>query len=166
MRTLILAACLLLSAAGPAAAQDEPSPGKLAAAREFLDAMRMRETMQRTMEVMFDGVLGEEMSAGFAEGMREFYAEHFRYEDMEAGFIRVYTELFTEDELRAFTAFYRTPAGQRMVELTPEIARRSQEITMEVMEAAMPELLRIMMEAAEEEVPVRSEKAPAAPRKS
>lgn len=167
MRKLLWAACLLLCAAVPAAAQEEPSPGEMAAVRELLEVMRMRENMQRTMELMLGGALGEDMPPGFTEAMREFFAEHFRYDDMHEGFVRVYTELFTEEELRAFTAFYRTPAGQRFVELTPEIARRTQEVTAQIMEEAMPDLMRIMMEAMEEEgMPVEAEKAPPVRRKS
>lgn len=146
MKKLVLAAALLLCAAAPAAAQEEPSPGEMQAVREFLEVTRVREMLPRTMEAMFSGALGDQMPPGFADVMREFMTEHFRYERLEPGYIRVYTELFTEEELRALVAFYRTPAGQRFVELTPELAARTQEITAEIMEDAMPELMQLMME--------------------
>jgi hypothetical protein len=164
MKRLILAAALLLCGAAPAAAQEEPTPGELEAVREFLEVSRTRENLTRTMEATLRSGPAEDMPPGFADAMRRFFAEHLRYEDLEPGFIRIYTDLFTEEELRALSAFYRTPVGQRMVELTPELAARTQELTSEVMEEAMPELMELMMEAMEQEV--QAEKAPSAPRKS
>jgi hypothetical protein len=161
MRKLILAAALLLCAAVPATAQDEPSPGEMEAVREFLDVMRMRENMALTMEAMLGNGLGDDMPPGFTDVMRTFFAEHLRYENLEPGFIRMYTDLFTEEELRALVAFYRTPVGQRMVELTPEIAVRTQQITSEIMEEAMPELMELMMRELEDDF--GEEKAPPPP---
>ncbi|HEX6039749.1 DUF2059 domain-containing protein [Longimicrobium sp.] len=147
MRKLILALALVLCAALPAAAQPDPSPGEMQAVREFLDAMRMREMLPRTIEAILDsGAMTEELPDDFVEIMREFFAEHFKYEDLEPGFVRMYTDLFTEQELRDMTAFYQTPAGRRLVELTPEISARTQQITGEVMEEAMPALMQLMME--------------------
>jgi hypothetical protein len=154
MKTLILAAALLLCAAAPAAAQEAPSPGEMQAVREFLEVTRVRDNFARTVELMLESSMitgDEDLPPGFADLMREFMGEHFTYEVLEPGFVRVYTELFTEEEIRALTAFYRTPAGQRFVELTPELTARTQEVTNEIMQEAMPELMQAIMEMAEEE---------------
>lgn len=152
MKKILLALALLVMAAAPAAAQPEPSAGEVQAVREFLQVTRTSEVFSRTLEIMLqDGAMGEEMPEEFGGVMREFFAEHFRYEDLEPGFIRMYTDLFTEQELRDLIAFYRTPTGQRMVELTPEITARTQQLTTELMEEAMPALMEMMMEAFEEE---------------
>ena len=110
MRTLLVAAVLAVCAAVPAAAQEEPSPGEVAAIREMLEVSRTREN-----------------------------------------FIRAYAEQFTEDEIRAFTVFYRTPAGARFVERTPELGIAIQRITMERLTEALPQLMERMMEAAEDD---------------
>ncbi|HEU0301376.1 MAG TPA: DUF2059 domain-containing protein [Longimicrobium sp.] len=147
-RWMVLA--LTLAAAAPAAAQPEPSATEVALVREFLEVTRTSENLTRTMEAMLQGGMGAEMGPGFADVMREFFAEHLRYEALEPGFIRMYSDLFTEEELRGLIAFYRTPVGQRMAELTPEIAVRTQQITNEVMQEAMPELMELMMESMED----------------
>lgn len=152
MKKLILAAVLLLCAAAPAAAQEEPTPGEMEAVREFLEVTRVRDNLLRTIEASMDAnPMAESLPPGVRQQMSAFFAEHFSYEELEPGFIRMYTDLFTEEELRAFTAFYRTPAGQRFVELTPEIAGRSQQISLEIMQEAMPALMEMMMEAMEAE---------------
>lgn len=159
MKKLVMAAALLLCAAAPAAAQQEPSPGEMQAVREFIEVTRMRDTFTRTVEMMLEAATkDEELPDGFRDVMREFMAEHFSYEILEPGFIQVYTDLFTEAELRELTAFHRTPAGQRYVELAPEMAMRTEQFTSEIMEEAMPALMRRIAELAEEE-----EKASRAP---
>ena len=40
----------------------------------------------------------------------------------------VYTESFTEEELDKILAFYDTPVGKKMVEITPELTKKGMEI--------------------------------------
>ncbi|MFV9482508.1 DUF2059 domain-containing protein [Christiangramia sp. ASW11-125] len=40
----------------------------------------------------------------------------------------IYTEKFTEEELDEILAFYATPVGEKMVELTPDITKKAMEI--------------------------------------
>ena len=151
MKTLILAASLLLGAALPAAAQEEPSASEMAAIRELLEVSRTRENFIRGMELGMEAGGAMELDDNVRKVLREFMDEHFAYSDIEPQFIKAYADQFTEDEIRAFTAFYRTPAGMRMVERTPELAIAIQQATMGRMMELMPELMRRVMEAVQEE---------------
>jgi len=151
MKKLILAAALLLCAAAPATAQEEPSPSEVEAIREMLEVSRTRENFIRGMELGMEAGGLLELTDELRQVLRDFMDEHFRYEDMEPDFIRVYADLFTEEEIRGLTAFYRSPAGARFVELTPELTSQVQQITMQRMTDAMPELMRRIMEAMEDE---------------
>jgi uncharacterized protein len=153
MKTLILAAALLLCAAVPAAAQEEPSAGELAAVREFLEVSRARETFIRALELGMEQGGMMELTDELRQVIRGFMDEFFTYEELEPEFIRVYTEQFTEDEVRAITAFYRTPAGMRLVERTPELTVAIQAVTMQRMQEHMPVLMQRIMEAMEDEEP-------------
>lgn len=151
MKKLLMTLALLLVCAVPAAAQPEPSPGEAAAVRELLEASRTRENFIKAMELgMEQGGMGE-LTPRVRQVLREFMEEHFRYEDLEPEFIRVYAEAFTEQELRDLAAFYRTPLGQRVVETLPEITAASQRIAMERMQTVMPQLMQAIMEAMQEE---------------
>jgi hypothetical protein len=88
-----------------------------------------------------------EMTPQIRAVLREFMDEHFRYEEMEPDFIRMYTDTYTEEEIRGLSAFYRTPLGQRLIETLPEVSAASQRIVMERLQSAMPELIRRMTEA-------------------
>jgi uncharacterized protein len=135
---LIIALALLLAAGSPAFAQT--TPGKAAAIRELLEVGQTRETFLRGMELGMAEQM-EEMTPTVRAALRSFMDEHFRYEDLEPGFIAMYDALFTEEEIRGITAFYRTPAGRRMVELSPEVAVASQRIANERLQRVMPLLI-------------------------
>jgi hypothetical protein len=146
MKRLLMILALVLAAA-PAAAQPEPTPGEVAAVRELLEVSHTRDNFIRGMELgMEQGGMGE-MTPEIRAVLREFMDEHFRYEDMEPDFVRMYADAFTEEEIRGLVAFYRTPLGQRMVQTLPEITAASQRIVMERLQSAMPELMQAMMEA-------------------
>ena len=146
---IVLAA--LLAFAAPAAAQPAASAGEMEAVRELLEVSRTRENFIRAMELGMEQGGGAELTPAVRQVLRTFMDEHFRYEDLEPDFIRMYTDLFTEAEIREMSAFYRTPLGQRMVEMLPELSARSQKIAQDRLQAAMPELMQAIMEAMQEE---------------
>ena len=150
-KLLMLLALAALAGAAPAAAQDEPTAGETAAVRELLEVSRTRENFIRAMELGMEQAGMGDMTPEVRRVLREFMDEHFRFEDMEPDFIRMYTDLYTEEEIRGMTAFYRTPLGQRMVETLPELSAASQRIAMERLQARMPELMQRLMAAMQEE---------------
>ena len=151
MKKLSMILALVLCAVVPAAAQEEPTPGEIAAIRELLEVSRTRENFIRAMELgMEQGGMGE-MTPAVRTALRGFMDEHFRFEDLEPEFTRMDADLYTEEEIRGMTAFYRTPVGQRMVETMPELMAASQRITQERLAGVMPELMQAIMEVMEEE---------------
>lgn len=147
LRSIALFALLL--AAAPAAAQ--PSPGHRAAAMEVLEVSASRETFLRAMELgMAQGGAGE-MSPAMRDTVRAVLNDLFRWEDLQERFVVLYTELFTEPELRQIAEVYRTPGGRLLVERGPELAVGSQAIVQERLQEVMPEMMRRIMQAAEAE---------------
>jgi uncharacterized protein len=157
MKRLLMMLVVVLAAV-PAAAQPEPTAGELDAARELLEVSRTRENFIRALELgMEQGGLGE-LTPELQTVLREFMDEHFSFDDMEPEFTRMYADLYTEEEIRGMTAFYRTPVGQRVVETMPDLMAASQRISQERLAAVMPELMQAIMEVMEEE-----EKEPGVP---
>ena len=54
--------------------------------------------------------------------------------------VSAYTQTFTEEEVSAILMFYRTPAGQALVDKTPMMMNRSMEIVQEQIALLMPEV--------------------------
>jgi len=76
--------------------------------------------------------------------MRELFREHLSWSALEPEYVRVYSEVFTERELREMIAFYETPLGQKMLDKLPVAAARTQTIMMERMQRAMPQIMERM----------------------
>jgi uncharacterized protein len=150
-KPLFIALALALAAAAPAAAQPEPSASEMEAVRELLEVSRTRETFIRSMELGMEQGSGGQLPPEVKQVLREFLDEHFRYEDLEPEFIRLYADLYTEEELRGMTAFYRTPIGQRVIATSPDLAVGSQRIAQERLQAVMPQLMELLMQAMDED---------------
>lgn len=147
---LLITLCCAAAGLSPAAAQEAPPPGEVEAARELLRVSGTREGFIRGMELgMEQG--GVQLTPKLRGVVRDFMAEHFKYEDLEPDFIQVYTDLMTEAEIRELTAFYRTPIGQRLVELMPEMAAATHRITTARLQSVMPLLIQRVTEAMQEE---------------
>lgn len=150
MRRLIVAIAVVAISATPLIAQEPVPAGRVEAAREMLEASLARENFVRSMALGLEQG-GVEFTPAVRATLREFMDEHFSYAQMEPELIRIYTGLFTEDELRGFTAFYRTPVGRRMAELNPELVTEINLVTNTRLQELMPELTRRIMEAMQAE---------------
>lgn len=149
MRRILLLAVLALAARPAAAQQAPPAPNAshVQAAERLLEASNsenaMRKGMQRVMEMQ---AKQSPMLASMHDILDEFYATHLTWEKMKPEMVRVYTDTFTEPELRELTAFYRTEIGRKMVERQPEIMVRTMEISQRTVQEHMPELTQKIME--------------------
>ena len=150
MKRLLMMLALVLSAA-PAAAQPEPPASEVEAVRELLQVSRTRDNFIRAMELGMEQSGMGELTPAVRQVLREFMDEHFRYEDLEPEMIRMYTDLYTEEEIRGMTAFYRTPVGQRVIETLPELSAASQRMAQTRLQAAMPQLVERIMAAMQEQ---------------
>lgn len=54
--------------------------------------------------------------------------------------VKVYDELFSEEELAAIVAFDKTPAGKALIERTPALTGKTMEIGMRQLTDALPEI--------------------------
>ena len=69
---------------------------------------------------------------------------------MKDDYIAVYTSTFTEDEIRAISAFYKTPAGQTFIQKMPTLMKTSIELSQKKMPAIIKEMQQITSEMVQE----------------
>ena len=137
---------LLIGLAGVAHAQ-EASEGERQAALDLLEAMDTQRTFEASMEAMIKMQTQQNPAAASLEPiMRAFFAEHLAWEQIEPDYVALYTDLYTEDELRKMIDFYQTDVGRKMVEVMPEMAVRSQQITQRHIQEHAGELQQKIME--------------------
>ena len=157
LRNILAVSIALLSLAcfPPLHAQDE---AKRASAEELLKVMRIDEMManqKETIKKMAASFLPKNLSAEQLKTAQEIQdkametvSRQLSWEALKPDFIQVYSEVYTEQELKDLTAFYQTPAGRKFIEKMPELQARTMEIMQKRMAEIMPAMLAAMKDAA------------------
>ena len=125
-------ACGSLSMSGPVAAQQQPTPAAVTAARELL-ALKggdvvftpivsgVVETVKNVF-VPTNPNLGNELNEVATKLRKDYESKRAELLNEVA---RVYAERFSEQELKALVAFYKSPLGRKMAMEEPAIIDES-----------------------------------------
>ncbi len=148
----ILTAIILLFAVGASAnAQDQ---SKRAAAEELLNLVNMKETSEKSSAMIKQMVLAQiqqmrpqkgdaavsaQMTSQIQKLMDMISYETSWYRIKEE-YITLYSEVFTEPELKDMIAFYKTPSGHALIAKQPEVMRRSMELSQKRTGELMPKI--------------------------
>ncbi len=81
------------------------------------------------------------------ETMRKFYAKYISWESLKEDYISIYCDAFTEAELKDIFAFYKTPAGKKMIEKTPIITSKGMQLGASRVQEHAGELGKLIQEA-------------------
>lgn len=146
----------------PGAAQARPpaAPDALvvaadhdAALDDLMRAMRVEDNFSRIMPQIIDTMVVRLMvgNAGHDAEVRTIVGEELttaftlQLPKLVAGVRQVYSETFTTPELREVADFFRSSIGQKVIDRTPDITRKSMEMGMDIgREAAMESLPHII----------------------
>lgn len=80
----------------------------------------------------------------------EFMKQELNWTVLEPRLVRVYVDVYTEDELRGLNDFYRSPLGRKFIEKTPEIMEASTQMTLEMLQEFIPKLKAMQEERRQE----------------
>lgn len=144
MRAIRIAVALLLLCTAAASAQEQAAPtSHERAASELIDVLRLEQMTAASITTMTDAMLGQNpMLAPLRDVFIGFFTEFMRWEELRPAYVRLYRESYTESELRELIAFYRTPIGQKTVELMPRLMQQGAEIGQKQLQPHLPELQR------------------------
>lgn len=155
-----IAALLAIAVAGaPLAAQSTPrttgadtiSPSHLAAAEEMLEANEAEKGIRDGMRAYFDLQSQQNpLMLPYRATMEAFARKYLVWSDLEPKLARIYAELLTEDQLRAATAFLRTPAGRALTAHQADLQRAMMQVTQEELQAHTAELQQMIQARAAE----------------
>lgn len=104
--------------------------------------------------------LPEESKAGAAEVMNKLVAqieERMSWDKLKPEYMKVYGDVFSEEEVTGILVFYKTTTGQAMLAKMPLLMSKSIEISQRRMAGFMPEMQRQMQEVMQK---YKSEKKP------
>lgn len=69
------------------------------------------------------------------------------WEKMRPEYVRLYSEVFSDDEISGMLAFYQSPAGRAMLQKMPALMKQIMEVVQSQMADLMPEIQRITRDA-------------------
>jgi uncharacterized protein len=168
-----LAALALVSApackkgpAVPPAPTPTPTPNAAAhaaAARELFKALKLQSGISDTANAMIDSEIGRNPGlTPYRETMVAWLKKYMTWEAMEPELIKMYTDTFSEAELKQMAVFYGSPAGQKSLEKLPEMMQRTAMAGARISQPHQDEL-RAAMEARSEELKKQAGGAPGGP---
>ena len=96
-----------------------------AAAVELLAATQFEARYSEAIDVAVDTAIQmqPELEA-HKETLRKFYEKHMSAAALRPDVIKLYTDVFTAEELKELTLFYKTEIGQKTLDKVPEIMQR------------------------------------------
>jgi hypothetical protein len=150
-RLTIIGTLILLSMG--AARAENPSPDTLEAARRLVTTLKLTDQYKALLPgILFS--LRPTLSQDRPEIERDFdamvptvletYVKY--YNSMIDSAAVLYANTFSADELKAIEAFYHSPAGQKYMDKSRELARSSQQIGDEVSRKASEDLKAHMIQ--------------------
>ena len=101
-----------------------------AAVQRLLEVTRAREMSAQTSDAIIETQLRQmPQLAPYASVLRDFYREQTSWSVVEPELTQLYSEVFTEPEIREMTTFYQTSLGQKMLTKLPTVMTRSNQLT-------------------------------------
>ena len=111
--------------------------------------------IQAEVKNMPDAMIASEVSRNpglepFRDVMVNWLKKYMTWQAMAPELTKLYAANFTEEELKAMAAFYRTPAGKKTLGKLPELTQRSAMIGAQLGQAHSEELQALMKARSEE----------------
>jgi len=123
-----------------------------AAARELFKALKLQSGISDTANAMIDSEIGRNPGlTPYREVMVGWLKKYMTWDAMEPELVKMYTETFSEAELKQMAVFYGSPAGQKSLEKLPEMMQRTAMAGARISQPHQDEL-RAAMEAKSEEL--------------
>ena len=146
LKTLIISTIAAISLAislNAAAVSDS----HYAAAKELMKTMEMGKLLNESIDQMLDLQLQQNPGLQpYRKVFKEFLSKYMSEEAIVEDLVVVYTEIFTEAELKDIAAFYQTPTGKKTLKYQVELYQRGAEIGQQKVQEHLPELEEMIRE--------------------
>ena len=118
------------------------------AAETLLMVTDTEKHLQQLAAQVLDGQLKQNPQlAPHRDVFQRFLNKYFNWDSLKAEVITVYTQEFTEKELKQLTDFYKTPVGKKASEKMPRLAFAAGELGLQRAQANQAELRQMLEEA-------------------
>ena len=141
------AAAFLL--AGGAWADDA---SRMAKAQELLQVAKMDPGFKQMLERAQNTVKTQTTrqvtapadKAALEEKISPVLAQELNWDKLKPRYVKAYADTFTEEELDAILAFYKSPAGQAWFAKSPEVGEKARQITQQAIQDAQAQVRKVV----------------------
>ena len=152
----LLAFVIALSSAA-VFAQDAKPGAREAKVEQLLTLTGVDSQTDKMMDQMFKMAVANfpndappEVRAKLEEMQTKVFAlisERMSWQKMKPVYVKLYAEVYTDEELDGMIAFFSSPAGRSMTAKNPILMQRSMQVVQSLMAEVLPEIKRITAEA-------------------
>ncbi len=133
-----------------------------AAAIELLKAIKLESSLPNTSAAMIDSEITRNPGMSpYRDVMLDWLKKYMTWSSMQPELVKLYTDTYSEAELKELAAFYRTPVGQKSLAKNPELMQKTAMIGARLGQEHADEL-KTLMNARRDELMKQQEKAQAA----
>ena len=155
VRIALLAAILLVWSPALACADELSKNAKIDEMMQLTHAERMITQVLDQMNTILANQYGRmdvpEKDRKAMDEMRQkmlnLVADRMSWEKAKPAFRSIYSETFTESDIDGILAFYKSPAGQVMLDKMPQLIQKSMAVGQQLMGDVMPEIQRMVEES-------------------
>ena len=145
----------------PAAAAT-PTASQAAAARELFKALKLEESLTNTTAAMVDSEVSHNPAlAPYRDIMLAWLRKYMTWDAMLPELTRLYSETYTEGEMKTLAMFYSSPLGQKSIAKTPDLLSRTAQIGARISQPHSAEL-NAQLNARRDELKAKAAKTPGA----
>ncbi len=76
----------------------------------------------------------------------EMMKKELAWEKIKDDYIRIYTKVYSEKELKDITEFYKSPTGSKMVDRMPQLLQESMALSQKNLQKILPEIMKATSE--------------------
>ncbi len=135
----------------PCNAFSQDSSSHTEAATELLAVMKCERSIEQSVEISLVAQLNSRPELRPYESiMRTFLSKYMGWSYLQDKLVALYRDEFTELELRTMIAFYKTAAGQKVIERLPVLLVKGAEIGQQAVREHLNELTEAVQNRAAE----------------
>ncbi|MEK7308393.1 MAG: DUF2059 domain-containing protein [Nitrospirota bacterium] len=82
----------------------------------------------------------------YTSKMLKVFEEEFNWVKIKDDYINIYVKTYSEEEIRAISEFYKSPAGKKFIEKMPQLTQESVKISQKLMPRLMEKIQNISKE--------------------
>jgi hypothetical protein len=162
MKGMLAALALVAAAFQPAFAEE--TLASESSVRELLEVTQARKLSEGTFAQM-DKFMSEAMKRELAgkvptaeqqailDDLRArlvaLVGEALKWEKLEPRYVDIYRQSFTDEEIAGMLAFYKTPAGQAVIDKLPVVVQHTMGLMQDLIQGITPQLRQIQAETLE-----------------